>query len=211
MIGIFGGTFDPVHHGHLRIALDAQEALALEQVRLLPLHQAVHRDQPVASGPQRLQMLRLALQGHAGLLADDRELRRGGPSYMLDTLTSLQQEMPDKPLCLLLGGDAFNGFPGWQGPREILERANILVMQRPGYALPADTDLQDLVQRHRSRDIGEFKRCPGGQILFHPVTQLEIASSDIRRRIADGLDPSFLLPQAVIEYIEQEGLYRQPG
>lgn len=207
MIGVFGGTFDPVHHGHLRIALDAQEALALEQVRLLPLHQAVHRNQPLASGPQRLQMLRLALNGHPKLHADDRELRRGGPSYMLDTIASLQEELPDKPLCLLLGGDAFNGFPRWHGPRQILERTNILVMERPGYSLPANPDLQSLAQKHRCQDIHEFQSRRSGQILFYPVTQLEIASSDIRQRIAEGRDPSFLLPKAVIDYITRERLY----
>jgi len=208
MIGIFGGSFDPVHHGHLRIALDAQEALQLDQVRLVPLGHAVHRAQPRASAQQRLAMLRCALGDHPRLFADDREIRRGGSSYMVDTLESLHAELPQQPLCLLLGGDAFNGFTRWRNPQRILELASILVMQRPATALPPDADLQQLVNAHHCADITRFKAIRSGAILFHSVTQLDISSSDIRQRIAMGKDPAFLLPAPVIDYIRQHRLYR---
>ena len=208
MIGIFGGTFDPVHHGHLRVALDVKEAIGLQQVRLIPLAQAVHRQQPLASAEQRWAMLQLALEGHPELIADPCELQRGGPSYMLDTLRALKQAQPQTALCLMVGGDAFNHFLAWRGPTEILKLANILVMQRPGHDLPADSDLRRLLDQHAIPDPTRFAASQAGHIHIHPVTQLAISSSDIRARIAAGLDPSFLLPDPVIDMIRQQQLYR---
>jgi nicotinate-nucleotide adenylyltransferase len=186
VIGIFGGTFDPIHHGHLRIALDMQEALQLEQVRFLPLNQAVHREQPVASAEQRVQMLQLAVQGQPRLAVDETEIVRGGASYMVDTLETLHVVFPNKKLCLLLGSDAFNDFAQWKGPQRILQLANIIVMQRPGYKPP---------ENHTN------------SIHFQPVTQLQISSSDIRQRIAQRRNVDFLLPKQVQDYIQQHRLY----
>ena len=208
MIGIFGGTFDPVHHGHLRIALDAQEALGLEQVRLIPLASAVHREQPQATAEQRLAMLQAAVAGHTGLHADPREIERGGQSFMVDTIESLRNEFAGKRLCLLLGSDAFNGLPGWRDPERILAMAHVLVMQRPGYTLPNDPELQALVKKHRCNDVSDMTRNASGCVHFHTVTQLDISSSDIRSRIAAGTDPSFLLPDPVLSFIRQNDLYR---
>lgn len=205
MIGIFGGTFDPVHYGHLRIALDAIEMLGLSQVRLVPLSQAVHRDQPQTPGHLRLQMLDAATAGRADMCVDDRELRRDGPSYTVDTLRSLHDEMPDESLCLLVGEDAFAGFTDWHAPGEILELANVAVLQRPGHELPRKADLQALLDAHR---VDRLDPAAQGQIVFCPVTQLEIASSDIRRRLAAGLSIDFLLPDSVIALICRQGLYR---
>jgi nicotinate-nucleotide adenylyltransferase len=208
MIGILGGTFDPVHHGHLRIALDALEAIGLSQVRLVPLAQAVHRDQPAASPQQRLTMLQQALNGHPALLADAREIERGGPSYMIDTLQSLHDEFPDRRLCLLVGTDAFNGFAEWHRPERILQLAHLVVLQRPGYRPPQTPALARLTANRSAEAPRQLADSPAGLILFHTVTQLDIASSDIRQRIAGGRDPSFLLPQPVLDYIRAEGLYR---
>jgi len=208
MIGILGGTFDPVHFGHLRIALDVAEALGLEQVRLIPLAQAVHREQPHASAEQRLAMLQLAVAGHPRLAVDTREIERGGASFMVDTLQSLREELPGQALCLLLGGDAFNGFLSWREPQRILDLAHILVMQRPGYVLPNDPQLQQLVERHGCASAAALQQRSAGGILLHTVTQLEISASDIRARIAGGRDPSFLLPERVLGLIREQGLYR---
>jgi len=207
MIGIFGGTFDPVHHGHLRIALDALEFLGLEKVHLVPLAHAVHREQPHAHAEQRLAMLQLAVAGQPALVADDREIRRGGDSFMVDTLQSLHTELPGQTLCLLLGSDAFNGFMHWRSPHRILDLANILVMQRPGYTLPDDPRLDSLVDKHRQDDLLTLRDRASGAIHFHDVTQLDISSSDIRRRVANGRNPAYLLPRAVIAYIEEQRLY----
>ena len=135
MIGVLGGTFDPVHFGHLRPALEVRQALGLEELRLIPLRQAVHRSQPQASPEHRLAMLRLAVQGAEGLRIDDRELRRVGESYTYDTLVDLRIELgPAVGLCLLVGADAFRGFLSWHRPDDILALAHLIVMRRPGGA-----------------------------------------------------------------------------
>ena len=211
MIGIFGGTFDPIHHGHLRIALDAQEYLGLKQVRLIPLGQAVHREQPHASAQDRLAMVDAAIASQPNLVSDAREIERNNPSFMVDTLESLSADLPDQTLCLLLGSDAFNGFMRWRKPEHILALAHILVMQRPGYALPDDANLRALVAEHRCDEVAALHQSPAGCIHFHSVTQLDISSSDIRKRIARGASPAYLLPRAVIEYIQQHALYHHSG
>ena len=205
VIGIFGGTFDPVHYGHLRIALDAIEMLGLAQVRLVPLSQAVHRDQPQTPGQLRLQMLEAAIAGRSDMRVDDRELRRDGPSYTVDTLRSLREELPNESLCLLVGEDAFAGFADWRAPNAILRLANIAVLQRPGHKLPDDPDLQALLAAHR---VDRLDPATHGQIVICPVTQLEIASSDIRRRLGEGLNIDFLLPDSVVDLIRNHRLYR---
>lgn len=208
MIGVLGGTFDPIHYGHLRIALDAMEALGLEQVRFLPLNQAVHRDQPRAGAEQRLAMARLAIDGQAGFELDNSECRRPGPSYMLDSLRELRRRLGDPRLVLLLGSDAFQGFLAWREPLGVLGLCHLAVLGRPGYRLPETGELGALVAGHGVTDAQELRRYPSGRILLQPVTQLEISASDIRARIAAGRSPRYLLPEAVLGLIERESLYR---
>jgi nicotinate-nucleotide adenylyltransferase len=205
IIGILGGTFDPVHHGHLRIALDACELLDLDAVRLIPLAHAVHRDQPETPPGLRLEMLQAAAAGQRDLIVDDRELRREGPSYTIDTLKSLRRDLPDSSLCLLLGDDAFRAFASWRDPTGILAIANIAVMQRPGVVRETPPQLETLLAG-RTRSRLDPKR--SGQVVFCPVTQLDIASSDIRQRIREDRSVDFLLPAAVLKLIEQHRLYR---
>jgi len=204
-VGVFGGTFDPVHNGHLRIALDAREILGLDEVRLIPLAHAVHREQPETPAALRLQMLQAAVAGRTDLICDDRELRRRGPSYTVQTLESLRRDLPGNSLCLLLGDDAFNGFAGWRDPLGILAIANIAVLQRPGKLLPRDPELGKILER---RTVSRLDPARSGQIRFCPVTQLDIASSDIRQRLAAGRSADYLLPAAVLDLIEQHHLYR---
>jgi len=194
-----------VHNGHLRIALDALEALGLHQVRLIPLAHAVHRDQPETPAGIRLEMLRAAVAGRTDLLVDDRELTRPGPSYTIDTLHSLHADLADADLCLLLGADAFAGFADWRDPLGILALANLAVLGRPGHPAPSDPRVRALLADRRVARL-----TPGrtGQIIEVPVTQLEIAASDIRRRIAAGRSADFLAPPAVIELIGRHRLYR---
>lgn len=208
MIGLFGGTFDPVHHGHLRVALDVVQHLNLEQLRLLPLAAAVHRRQPIASPEQRMAMLRTAIRDEPLLIADDRELTRGGPSYTLDTLHSFRDEYgAEAPLCLLVGADAFDGLPDWHRPLDILERVHLIVMQRPGAPTARDVWLRDQVEQRRTDDPAALRRQAGGHIYFHTVTQLDISATRIRRLLAQGKSPRYLLPEAVLAMARESRCY----
>ncbi len=202
MLGILGGTFDPIHHGHLRTALDVQQALDLEQVLLIPLGDPPHRERPDTTPQQRLAMVRAAVAGVPVFQVDERELNRDGLSYTLDTLLSLRRERgSDRPLCLLLGSDAFRGFPRWHQPAEILKLVHLVVMLRPGEPRP------DLYPTRLTADPRQLRATPGGRILFQQVTQLEISSTRIRELLRRGRDPRFLLPDPVLSIIRQQHLY----
>ncbi|MTW20752.1 nicotinate-nucleotide adenylyltransferase [Allochromatium palmeri] len=208
MIGLLGGTFDPIHYGHLRAALDCLQALALDQVRFIPLRIAVHRPQPQASTEQRLAMLEAALADAPGFVLDRRELHRDGPSYTLDTLRSLRAEFgTERPLCLLVGADAYGGFLDWHRPLEILELAHLVVMRRPGHDPVASPALRQLYLERVCENARCLAERPGGRILFQTLTQLDISSTRLRELIALGRRPRYLLPDAVLDYIERERLY----
>jgi nicotinate-nucleotide adenylyltransferase len=200
-IGLFGGTFDPVHNGHLRVAVDAREGLGLDQVRLLPCRLPPHRAPPQAGPEERLALLELALAGQPDLVADGRELEREGPSYTYDTLAGLRTEFgATRPLLLLLGGDAFIELPGWHRWRELTDLAHVVVLQRPG----AHPEFDREVARHE-----QLTGLAAGHVLFWSVTQLEISSSRIRALLAAGQSARYLLPDAVLAEIERRGLYRR--
>ncbi|MBL3598591.1 MAG: nicotinate-nucleotide adenylyltransferase [gamma proteobacterium endosymbiont of Lamellibrachia anaximandri] len=208
MIGILGGTFDPIHFGHLRTALDVKLALKLDEIRLIPLRQAVHRDQPETPARLRLQMVNTAVSGTPGLKADDRELRRDSASYTVDTLLSLRDELGgEEPLCLLMGSDAFKDFLSWHRPLDITALAHLVIMTRPGQSTVANPALQQLVASRLTADPAELHTAPGGRILFQTVTQMDISATRIRAMVANGDSPRFLLPDAVLEIIEGEKLY----
>lgn len=209
MIGVFGGTFDPVHFGHLRPAFEASQALGLEQLRWIPLNQAVHRAQPVASGAQRCEMLRAALADQPGFVVDRRELDRTGPSRTLDTLMSLRAEFgTERPLCLLIGADAFAGFADWYEPARILELAHLVVMRRPDAGPLADARVRALFAEHCCTALERLRTTAAGAIWMQPVTQLAISASAIRAALARAESPRYLLPDAVLAIIRARGLYR---
>ncbi len=208
MLGILGGTFDPIHHGHLRTALDVAEAVGLGEVRFIPLRHAVHRDQPETPAAVRLAMVRAAIAGEPRFVADDRELRRDGPSYTLHTLESLRAERgATEPVCVLVGADAFREFLTWHQPHGILRLAHLVVMQRPGGTATDDPALRALVERHRAAAAIELRADPGGRILFQTVTQLDISATDIRARLRGGRSARYLVPDPVLDLIRREGLY----
>jgi len=207
MIGILGGTFDPVHFGHLRPALEIQQALGLDEIRLVPAHMPPHRSQPQASPQQRLAMLQAAVADDPAFTVDTREYQREGPSYTLDTLESLRADLVGKDLCLLVGMDAFCGFTSWHRWHEILEYCHLVVMTRPGKSLPEQGELADFISRHRVADAETLKTRASGMLLFQPVSQLEISATQIRKLLAAGKRADFLLPENVLEVIRSEDLY----
>jgi nicotinate-nucleotide adenylyltransferase len=208
MLGLLGGTFDPVHCGHLRTALDVVEALDLAELRLVPLRHAVHRPQPQAPAVLRLAMLRAAVADEPRLVVDDRELRRDAPSYTVHTLESLRAERgPAEPICLLVGDDAYAEFLTWHRPEDILRLAHLVVMQRPGAGVPDDPALAAFTSPRRVERATELHGVPAGRILFLPVTQLGIAATDLRARLRAGRSVRWLVPDAVLAILERERPY----
>lgn len=207
MIGILGGTFDPVHFGHLRPALEVQQSLGLDKIRLVPCHVPPHRPQPQAQAQQRVAMLQAAIENHPVFTVDARELARPGLSYTLDTLISMRAEFPAASLVLLVGMDAFRGLATWHRWHELLDYCHMVVMTRPGAKFPEQGELADFIGLHRVLDAGKLQTQLAGLLLFHPVSQLDISATRIREQLAAGQDAGFLLPDCVLDIIRREGLY----
>jgi len=206
-IGLFGGTFDPVHFGHLRAALEAREKLGLSRLHLLPAGDPPHRAVTVATAVQRRAMLELAIASCPGLQVDDRELRRAGPSYMVDTLADVRGEAGQAPVLLLIGQDAANMLDSWHRWRDLFSLAHLVVMRRPDAHFRCTGELQQQIERRRVAEPGDLLQAPAGKVMSLEVTQLDISSTLIRRLIAAKRSPQFLLPDPVLEYIRREQLY----
>jgi nicotinate-nucleotide adenylyltransferase len=208
-IGILGGTFDPIHYGHLRPALDLLEELELAEIRFIPCRIPAHRGTPLITAEQRLALVQLATDGQPGFVTDDRELRRDGLSYMFDTLASLREDSGDEmPLCLILGTDAFRELHTWHRWQELPGLAHIVVMQRPGLLKPLIPVLEAFTTPRVVYDRFALRRKPAGGILFQPVTQLNISATQIRALLARGQSPRYLLPEVVLASIHTQSLYR---
>lgn len=204
MIGIYGGTFNPIHYGHLRTALEVNEIFSLQELRFLPCAQPVHRAIPQVSAAMRLQMLQLAIKNYPQFSCDTRELERAGPSYMIDSLISIRTELAESSVILFIGQDAFNGLNSWHRWQELFAYAHIVVMTRPGYK---QESLADFYLDKQVDDRGSLKTCPNGKIYFQQVSQLDISATFIRLAFAEQRNTSFLLPESVIEFIQAQRLY----
>lgn len=202
-LGLFGGTFDPIHNGHLRMAVEVMEAFALDTLTLLPNKVPPHRPQPLASAPQRLAMTQRAADGVKGLVVDDRELRRASDSYTVDTLEELAAEHPGRPLLFIMGMDSLLSFTSWHSWPRILELASLAVCCRPGHQLDPDQLDPALVAK-----LSQAPVTGPGQICALTTTELAISATDIRARIKQGRRLDFLVPKAVEDYIRAQGLYR---
>ncbi|MBT8765410.1 nicotinate-nucleotide adenylyltransferase [Metapseudomonas boanensis] len=210
-IGLFGGTFDPVHIGHLRGALEVAEQFAFDELRLVPSARPPHRDTPQVSAKDRLEMVRLAVEGVPPLLVDDRELKRDRPSWTIDTLESVRSELAaDDQLFLLVGWDAFCGLPTWHRWNELLEYCHILVLQRPDADSEAPEALRDLLAARSAADPQSIQGA-SGQIAFVWQTPLAVSATQIRQSLAEGRSVRFLVPDSVLAYIHAHGLYRAPN
>lgn len=206
-IGVFGGTFDPIHYGHLRTAFEMLQALNFEQVRFIPCGDPPHRGMTFANAGLRFRMVEAAIAGQAGFVSDDRELRREGPSYSVDTLVELRREFPARSVGLIVGMDAFLKLPDWHRWDEILDLAHIVVAHRPGWRAPDIGPLGELIAEYGTHRVDDLHNTTHGRIHIHAVTQLEIASTEIRELVAAGRDPRFLMPDAVRDVIEETGVY----
>ncbi len=207
-VGILGGTFDPVHFGHLRMAQEQGEQLGLDEVRFIPSAQPPHRTAPQAAAAHRAAMVQAAIAGNPLFAFDDRELRRPGPSYMVDTLASLRADLgAGVALHLLLGADAFLGLHSWHRWRELFESAHIAVACRPGVELQTETMAPELREQWQLRHSPQTGGAAAGKILLHEITALEISSSAIRAALQQGGSPRYLLPEPVLGYILENHLY----
>jgi nicotinate-nucleotide adenylyltransferase len=207
VLGLFGGTFDPVHIGHLRTAYELRLGLGIDRIHFIPAAVPPHRVQPVASAGLRVQMLEAALASETDSIVDCRELDRAGPSYTVDTAASLRAEFPDHALCLLLGMDAFLGLPEWRDWERLLSLVNIVVARRPGAQLPDSGSLGGLLAANRVGTDSAVCWETAGQIIVRDVTQLEVSATDLRASIRAGIAPKYLVPDAAWNIIATSGCY----
>jgi nicotinate-nucleotide adenylyltransferase len=206
-IGLLGGTFNPIHHGHLRLALELYERLDLAEVRLIPSAQPPHRTLPSVSSELRFEMVKAAIAGVNGLTADDRELQRSGLSYTIDTLGSLREEYPEHPLCLILGLDAFLGLPKWFQWERLLDFAHIVVVERR-QAVVEQPIIKAFWQSHQASRREDLKTQVAGTIWREEnMPILDISATEIREMISSGKNPCYLLPSAVLNIIHTHQLY----
>ena len=212
-IGVLGGTFDPIHFGHLRLAQELAERIKLDHVRFVPSGMPPHRAAPQAPAAQRLAMVRLGVEGNPLFVVDEREMRREGPGYTVDTLTELRAECgPVRPICLLVGADAFLDLATWHRWRELFNLAHVVVAHRPGF--PVDTWQgrmpQPLAREYASRMMRQplaAHLAPAGGIVVIAVAALDISATMIRDCVRSGASPRYLLPDAVLDYIRTQRLY----
>lgn len=213
-IGLFGGTFDPIHFAHLRLAEEIAESFGLEQVRLIPAAVPPHRGRPSASPEHRLAMTRLAIEGNPRFAVDARELGRTGPSYTIDTLTETRNEAGDQPLCLMMGADAFAALTTWHRWEELFDLAHVIIARRPGFPLeqlasslpgPLRAQYESRLEQAPER----LRQAPAGSLFTHELTALDVSATAVRELIHRNASLRYLLPDAVIAYIHRHGLYKE--
>lgn len=196
-IGIFGGTFDPVHYGHLQVANEAYKQLNLQKIKFIPCNQSPHKEQPIATPAQRVAMLELATENHPEFTIDTREIVRGGKSYMIDTLTSLKQDYPNTPLCLIMSQDAFAKFNTWHKWQEIIKLAHLIVANRADSQPITAPEILALLKDHQTAD----------RIQMIPINPLPISATTIRELAAAKKKLEELTPNKVSDYIHSNNIY----
>jgi nicotinate-nucleotide adenylyltransferase len=208
-MGILGGTFDPVHIGHLHAALEIQQRLKLSHVRFIPCQQPVHKEKVIASAHHRLKMLELATALEPSFIVDAQEIERKTPSYSIETLRSLRAAFPQSTLALLLGSDAFLSLNTWHEWKQLLDYCHIIVMIRPRSQLILNDIMQDYFDAHCPKTADFLESTLAGYIQIQPITALDISATMIREQLNMNLSPRFLLPEPVLAYINEQNLYRE--
>ncbi|MBD5770209.1 nicotinate-nucleotide adenylyltransferase [Marinomonas colpomeniae] len=206
---VMGGTFDPVHNGHLRTAVEVLDRYKYSSLTLVPCFQPVHKNQPRVTPSQRLAMVKLAISSHSLLSVDSREIDREGPSYTVDTLRDIRAEIgPNEPLVMVLGMDSFLSLPTWHRWQELTQYAHLLVVSRPGWEPDFISELSSFCENYRASSPHELQCAPSGLVWFETLTPLGISSSMIRVLARKCESIAYLLPEPVQKYIEQHQLYR---
>lgn len=206
-IGIFGGTFDPIHYGHLRTALELLQRLSLAQVLFVPSARQPLREASITPVSTRLAMVHAAVRGEPRFAVDTREIERPGPSYTVDTLESLRDDHGRRSLCLLLGMDAFLSLPRWRRWEDLPGLAHVVVAHRPGWQPPGEGLLADLLESCGAERPTDLHDRPAGRVLVTPVTQIDVSASEIREFTATGEDPRYLVPDSVRDIILETECY----
>lgn len=203
MIGLFGGTFNPVHNGHIQLAQQLLESFSFQEIEFLPCHIPVHRDLPQVSPEQRKQMVELAIQPFHQFSLNSLELDRGGSSYAIDTLRDIKSRHPDTSLCWLMGGDSFNSFSGWKNPQGILELAHLIVCPRPGVEINRQ-QLDHNVYLKEGESLHQYR---SGKVVFQQMPANHCASTRIRQQLKNGEPVGGCLSPPVLNFILQNHLY----
>jgi len=208
-VGIYGGTFNPIHLGHISAALDVQQSLQLDEVRMVLSATPPHRHQPELSAKNRFRLLQTALQAEPQLIADDCELKRDGPSYMVDTLRALRQQETHRQssLLLILGAEAFSGFMSWHCWQEIIQLAHIVVTTRAGFSNQLSDELNEYIDAFITTDKSQLKELTHGKIYQLPVAAINVSATEIRRRLKTTEPVEQLLPTNVWGLIRKQGFY----
>lgn len=215
-LGLLGGTFDPIHLGHLRLAEEARDALQLSAIRFIPAGDPPHRRAPVSSALHRLELVRLAVADNPAFAVDDSEIRNAGKSYTVLTLERLRDTLgPTRPLVLILGADAFQGLPNWHRWTELIGLAHMAVANRPGTTAhrrrwpgALSAELARTLRERVSTDPGALREAPAGRVVPFDMTPLAVSASLVRELVGSGHSARYLLPDSVLDYIARHNLYR---
>lgn len=213
LVGIFGGTFDPIHYGHLRIAEEIVKTVGLQKLYFVPAGMPRLRHSPVASPQHRVEIVRLAIQKNPDFVLDEREINRGGVSYSIDTVREFKQEFGEEiRLCFVLGADAFINLPEWNNWKELFNLCHFIVSTRPGYTL---TLIKELLSKELREECSQrwvsntesLRKDTSGLIFIASTTMLDISATSIRAHIADGRSVRHLVPSVTVNYISENKLY----
>ena len=210
LIGLLGGTFNPIHNGHLRLAQELAEALNFNEVRFIPSAQPPHKAVPEVSAQHRAAMVQLAITDNPLFKLDTRELARSGASYTIDTLISLQEELGGSvALCLIMGSDAFSKLNTWHRWQALLDYCHIILVQRPTSATQAQLaeELSVLLHDHYTENVSDLADENAGYIHMQKITALDITSTNIRAQLEASFSPRYLMPDNVLDYIKNNKLY----
>lgn len=207
-IGILGGTFDPIHLGHIKIAEAAKQKCGLQKIIFIPCNIPAHRYKPCATAAQRLKMTQLAIKDHPNFIADDREIKRTGTSFMLDTLKSLKQDYPDNPLVLILGLDAFAGLDTWHQWEKLIDYAHLVIVNRAGVKIELPVPIKTLLQTTEVFDTKALQTKQNGLIYQLHIKPILISATKIRQQLQAQETPIDTLPENVYNYIRKKEIYQ---